>query len=105
VSPAQLTLPAAENPARQGRRERSLLSRRATEDGGARWFAGEQQTSGDPESPVERSLGGRPTLESTLSRVWEGLHTHEAAECPVCRGRMASAPGGGHCVDCGSRLT
>jgi hypothetical protein len=70
-----------------------------------RLFDSQHQASGDPESPVERPLGGRPTLESTLSRVWEGLQSQGAAECPVCRGRMASAPGGGHCVDCGSRLT
>ena len=60
---------------------------------------------GDPESPTGRPNGGRPTLEDRISRVWEGLHADGAAECPVCRGRMTSRMGGGHCLDCGSSLT
>ena len=61
--------------------------------------------AGGPESPVSRPLGGRPTLEDRISRVWEGLHADGAAECPVCRGRMTSRIGGGQCLDCGSSLT
>ena len=65
----------------------------------------ERKLVGDPESPTGRPIGGRPTLEGRLSRVWEGLYADGAAECPVCRGRMTSGSGGGRCVDCGSSLT
>ena len=65
----------------------------------------EDALAGDPESSAGRPLGGRPTLEEKLSRVWEGLHADGAAECPVCRGRMTSGSGGGRCVDCGVSVT
>ena len=65
----------------------------------------EHELSGGPETPVRSPNGGRPTLEDRISRVWEGLHADGAAECPVCRGRMDSRQGGGHCMDCGSTLT
>jgi hypothetical protein len=51
-----------------------------------------------------RSGGGRLTLEQLLDSVWEGLHADGAAECPVCRGRIARTPAGGACADCGSSL-
>ncbi|MDQ3647438.1 MAG: hypothetical protein M3433_02420 [Actinomycetota bacterium] len=66
---------------------------------------GHSKLAGDPESPVGRPNGGRPTLEDRISRVWEGLHADGTAECPVCRGRMTSAIGEGRCLDCGSSLT
>ena len=61
--------------------------------------------AGAPETLASGHPGGRPTLEETLSRVWEGLHADGVAHCPVCRGRMKRGPGDGHCVDCGSSLT
>jgi len=63
------------------------------------------QPADGPEPSARRSVGGRPTLEDMLSRVWEGLHADGAADCPVCHGRMQTAPGGGRCVDCGASLT
>jgi hypothetical protein len=60
---------------------------------------------GHPEPPADPVGGGRLTLERRLDRAWEGLRAGGAAECPVCRGRMASFSGGGACRDCGSELT
>jgi hypothetical protein len=56
--------------------------------------------------PLDSSGGGRLTLEQRLDGVWEGLHADGAAECPLCRGRMARAAGeaAAACVDCGARL-
>ncbi len=62
------------------------------------------EPAGEPQALAGRPNGGRPTLEDSLSRVWEGLHADGAAECPVCRGRMTQAPGGGRCRDCGAGL-
>lgn len=53
--------------------------------------------------PLERSNGGRLTLEQRLDSVWEGLHAEGAAECPVCRGRMEGLDAT-HCTDCGSQI-
>jgi hypothetical protein len=49
--------------------------------------------------------GGRLTLEQRLESVWEGLLAAGAAECPLCRGPMEAAAGGGRCGDCGSTLS
>jgi tRNA(Ile2) C34 agmatinyltransferase TiaS len=54
--------------------------------------------------PLERSNGGRLTLEQRLDSVWEGLRAEGAAECPVCRGRMERL-GSTRCTDCGSELS
>ena len=58
--------------------------------------------------PLRRSDGGGLTLEQRLDRVWEGLHAAGAAECPICRGQMASLSGadgiGAGCGDCGALL-
>ena len=51
------------------------------------------------------------TLDELLTRVWEGLATGRLAECPVCGGQLHpvyaahARPVGGHCRDCGSRLS
>ncbi len=57
-------------------------------------------------SPLERSGGGRLTLEQRLDRVWEGLHADGAADCPVCHGRMGAVASGSaaRCGGCGSTL-
>ncbi|MEJ7751030.1 MAG: hypothetical protein WKF32_06240 [Thermoleophilaceae bacterium] len=56
--------------------------------------------------PSDSSGGGGLTLEQRLDGVWEGLCADGAAECPLCRGRMARAAGEGcaTCADCGSSL-
>ena len=54
---------------------------------------------------LRRSDGGRLTLEQRLDRVWEGLLTAGAAECPVCSSSMEHAGDAGRCGGCGSTLT
>ena len=56
--------------------------------------------------PFDSSDGGRLTLEQRLEGVWEGLGADGAAECPVCRGRMAgmAEASGASCGDCGTSL-
>jgi hypothetical protein len=54
--------------------------------------------------PLERSNGGRLTLEQRLDSVWEGLRAGGAAECPVCHGHMESRSSV-RCADCGSQLS
>ncbi len=66
---------------------------------------GTELEAGVPETLASRHPRGRPTLEETLSCVWEGLHADGVADCPVCRGRMKRGPGDGQCLDCGSSLT
>jgi hypothetical protein len=51
--------------------------------------------------PLERSDGGRLTLEQRLDSVWEGLRAGGAAECPVCHRQMESQS----CAGCGSRIS
>ena len=59
-----------------------------------------------------RPLGGEPTLDDELVRVWEGLAARRAVPCPVCLGEMVPAgtdgaerSAGGRCASCRSRLT
>ena len=61
-------------------------------------------------APARRRDGG-PTLESVITRAWEGLGAHRGVGCPVCGGHMAPrygasgiAPVGGRCADCGTTL-
>ncbi len=56
--------------------------------------------------PYDSSGGGRLTLEQRLDGVWEGLSAGGAAECPLCRGRMArrADEGFARCADCGASL-
>jgi hypothetical protein len=49
---------------------------------------------------------GRPlTLSERLDGAWWSLNVKGAAECPVCRSRLALREGRGVCDDCGSRLS
>ncbi len=56
-------------------------------------------------------LGGEPTLDDVLSRVWEGLTAPSVVTCPVCRSEMRperserSGKLRGRCDDCGSTLS
>jgi hypothetical protein len=54
---------------------------------------------------LRRSDGGRLTLEQRLDRVWEGLLTAGAAECPLCGSAMEHAGDAGRCGGCGTTLT
>jgi hypothetical protein len=55
-------------------------------------------------------LGGEPTLDDVLSRVWEGLTAQSAVTCPVCGTEMRPEYAQrtkslrGRCADCGSTL-
>ena len=42
---------------------------------------------------LDRDLGGEPTLDELLTRVWEGLAAHYPAVCPVCGGEMTAVYG------------
>ena len=53
---------------------------------------------------LRRSDGGRLTLEQKLDRVWEGLLTAGAAECPMCGSAMERAADAGRCTSCGTTL-
>jgi hypothetical protein len=61
-----------------------------------------------PEAPV--GLGGEPTLDDVLIRVWEGLAAQRAVRCPVCAAEMSpvygaqARPVGGGCPSCGAAL-
>ncbi|HEV8152622.1 MAG TPA: hypothetical protein VGP78_06810 [Solirubrobacteraceae bacterium] len=52
----------------------------------------------------------RPTLDDLVVGVWEGLHAHHPAPCPICSGTMTPRygsgprPVGGRCGDCGTGL-
>jgi hypothetical protein len=56
-------------------------------------------------------VGGEPTLDAVLAGVWEGLAAHKSVACPVCDARMTpdygahALPIGGHCQECGTRLS
>jgi hypothetical protein len=56
-------------------------------------------------------LGGEPTLDAVLAGVWEGLAAHKSVACAVCEGQMTpeygahALPIGGHCQECGTRLS
>jgi hypothetical protein len=56
-------------------------------------------------------VGGEPTLDALVSRVWEGLAAHAAVACPMCDAQMEpvygahALPVGGHCQSCGTRLS
>ena len=69
--------------------------------GGPGGDAVRRRLAGNPVRPVG---GGRLTLEQRLDRVWEGLRSDGAAECPVCHGRMEGR-GPARCRDCGSELS
>ncbi|HEX8977445.1 MAG TPA: hypothetical protein VF781_13120 [Solirubrobacteraceae bacterium] len=61
--------------------------------------------------PRSRELGGEPTLDEQLTRVWEGLAAHQPAACPLCTGEMVplygahARPVGGRCRDCGTTFS
>ena len=58
---------------------------------------------------IERGPGG-PTLDTLMTRLWEGLVADREVSCPWCSGAMAPGrvAGGrrpaGRCSDCGSIL-
>ena len=90
-------VPNVENRLQQGRRERGLLSRRATEDaaGGGRSAFG----------------GGEATLADAVAGAWEDLAAARAVACPVCAGELAphvvtaaSELVAARCADCGAEL-
>ena len=47
---------------------------------------------------------GELTLGERLTDVWEELHDHGGAACPVCGGRVGLAGDAGRCCGCGSTL-
>jgi hypothetical protein len=47
---------------------------------------------------------GAPSLEDRLSGIWQELHVHDAATCPVCGECMTLADDAGRCGGCGSEL-
>ena len=49
--------------------------------------------------------GGRLTLDERISRVWEGLMTTGAVDCPVCRGRMERMGEVARCLSCNTTLS
>ena len=55
--------------------------------------------------------GGEPTLDSLLSRMWEGLAAHRSVPCPLCGGEMKpeygahALPVGGRCQECQTRFS
>jgi hypothetical protein len=55
-------------------------------------------------------MGGEPTLDELIVRVWEGLAAHASVTCPVCSHRLEpeygahAKPIAGRCGDCGARL-
>ena len=63
----------------------------------------------DPVVPDDGLRGG-PTLDDLVVGVWEGLHAHQPASCPICSGTMTPRygsgprPVGGRCGDCGTTL-
>ena len=61
-------------------------------------FAGTQPGS----SPFD---DGRLTLDERISRVWEGLMTTGAVDCPVCRGRMERMGEVARCLSCNTTLS
>jgi hypothetical protein len=62
-------------------------------------------SGGSSQERLRRSDGGRLTLEQRLDRVWEGLFTAGAAECPVCHAAMERAGDVGRCSGCGTTLS
>jgi hypothetical protein len=60
---------------------------------------------------AEPDARGRLTLDEVIVGVWEGLHMHDAATCPICGGAMRARPGsgprpvGGRCADCGTTIS
>jgi DnaJ-class molecular chaperone len=59
---------------------------------------------GTESSRAVRAGDGRITLEERLRGAWRGLHVDNAAECPVCGGRMTLSGEAGECRGCGARL-
>jgi hypothetical protein len=69
--------------------------------------------------PADPPLAGAPagrdprrglTLDEVIVGVWEGLHAHHTATCPICGGEMLARHGsgprpvGGRCHDCGTTI-
>jgi hypothetical protein len=102
-----LQLPNVENRLQQGRRERGLLSSRATEDaagGGRSAFGTDLQLFGN-------GGGEEATLADVIAGAWEDLAAARAVACPVCAGELAprivTASGdlvAARCADCGTEL-
>ncbi len=60
---------------------------------------------------VAGGRGGEPTLDDLIVAVWDRLHTHAAAPCPVCASGTLDAVYGAHarpvmgrCRACGAEL-
>jgi hypothetical protein len=88
---------------------------RADDIGRRRFAAAVSQLHGGPrdrQGELEPGSGHRPrsggeglTLETRISRVWEGLLAAGLAECPVCGGELERLGSAGHCLSCGSELS
>jgi hypothetical protein len=67
---------------------------------------------GEPDRHAPRAAEGRGrrTLDELIVGVWEDLHAHHAATCPMCGEAMVPrygsgpAPVGGRCASCGTSL-
>ena len=67
---------------------------------------------GEPDRHAPRAAEGRGrrTLDELIVGVWEDLHAHHAATCPMCGEAMmprygsGPAPVGGRCASCGTSL-
>ena len=65
-----------------------------------------------PRAGVSTGRGARRgrTLDEVIVGVWEGLHAHHTATCPICGGEMLARHGsgprpvGGSCRSCGTTL-
>ena len=70
----------------------------------------ETETKTEGERRVPRTAGvplAGPTLDDTMSRVWEGLVTGLPAACPVCHGEVEPSLGGplsGRCRSCDTAI-
>jgi hypothetical protein len=70
-----------------------------------------------PADPPQRGeIAGRParrglTLDDVIVGVWEGLHAHHTATCPICGGEMLARHGsgprpvGGRCRSCSATIS
>ena len=77
------------------------------DDGGARDVPGADTRQ---ETPPAAEGRGRRTLDEIIVGVWEDLHAHHAATCPLCGQAMVPrysagpAPVGGRCTACGTAI-
>ena len=67
---------------------------------------------GEPRRHAPRAAEGRGrrTLDEVIVGVWEDLHAHHAAACPMCGEAMlprygaGPTPVGGRCAGCGTAI-